>query len=97
LHHSRPSNMWSKWTQHLNNYEDVEAFKRSLRLSKPVLERIIDLLDERDRSLDTTEFALDAFESPSWPYLQAAIVGRRTELREIKKLLTLDPRKEFND
>lgn len=89
--------MWSKWTQHLSSPQDREEFRKSLRLSAPILERVVEILDERERSLDTTEFAMDTFDNPSWAYLQASIIGRRSELREIKRLLTLDQRKELTN
>lgn len=82
--------MFSKWTQHLRSDTDKEEFRQAIKGSKPILDRIIQILDERETAIDTYTCDVKTFDSPSWPYLQAALVGKKSELREIKKLLTLD-------
>lgn len=82
--------MWTKWTQHLSSEQEKKDFENKVYSSREVLERVTAILEERERALDYKEFDSSVFDSPSWPYLQASTVGRRSEIRDIKLLLTLD-------
>jgi hypothetical protein len=82
--------VWTNWTAGLSDKEK-EDFDRSTKAATPFLDRALKLLDDREKELDSQEYSMDTFESPSWPYLQAALVGRRAELRSIKQLLNLRP------
>jgi hypothetical protein len=82
--------MWTQWTSGLTD-KDKADFERSAQAATPVLERAIQIIEDREQELDQEEFNMESFGSPSWPYLQAALVGRRAELRSIKQLLGLRP------
>ena len=81
--------MWTKWTQHLKSEKEKIDFERQINSSKSVLERIKEILDEKERTLQTKE---RDFWTPGWPYQQAYCVGQRDLIQEIKQLLTLDHR-----
>lgn len=81
--------MWTKWTSHLRTDEERTAFKRQINGSQEVLDRVRMILEERYKGLEDNELDPKIFGSPSWPYLQAAICGRKAELRDTIKLLTL--------
>jgi len=85
--------MWTKWTSHLPEQEK-EAFRNTIRGSSTVIDRFRNILKERLMGLDATEVDPKIFGSPSWPYLQASIVGRKAELRDMIKLLTIE---DIND
>jgi hypothetical protein len=89
--------MWTKWTQNLKSEQDRIEFERSFQSARPVLDRAIDILNEREKALTNRELDLKSFGSPSWPYLQAALVGARAELRNLKILFTTLDQKELND
>ena len=87
--------MWTKWTSHLPEPEK-EAFRNTVRGSDQVLERQRTILKERLMGLEAAEVDPKAFGSPSWPYLQAMIVGRKAELRDMIKLLTIEDTNDPN-
>ena len=78
--------MITKWFSNLPS-DQQESFKRSVKGANPVLERLIEICQERFTTIESD--ALN-FDSPSWPYLQASLVGRKDELRMMINLLTLD-------
>lgn len=88
--------MWLKWTQNLTSPDDKRLFESALRSAKPVLDRVTEILNEREAEITTKELDYNSFGSPSWPYLQAALVGARKEISVLKKLLTLD-QKDSNE
>lgn len=87
--------MWTKWTSHLPE-ADKETFRNEIRGSKPTLDRVRNILKERLISLEYNELDPKIFGSPSWPYLQAAIIGRKAELRDFIKLLTIEDTNDLN-
>jgi hypothetical protein len=89
--------MWTKWTQNLKSEQDKIEFERAFRNSRPVLDRAIEILNEREKAINNKELDLNSFGSPSWPYLQAALVGARAEIRNLKILLTTLDNKDTND
>lgn len=80
--------MWTKWTSHLPE-ADRDSFRNSVKGSKQVLDRAIEILQERYNGLESNELDPKIFGSAAWPYLQAALVGRKAEIRDTIKLLTL--------
>ena len=79
--------MWTKWTQHLNSDKDKTDFQRQIHSTKSVLDRIIQILEEKEKTLQTKD---RDFSIPGWPYQQAYILGQRDVIQELKQLLTLD-------
>ena len=73
--------MWTKW----------KGFEEAFLLNKQFRLRTIDLLNERLREITTKELDYNSFGSPSWPYLQAALVGARKEIELMKQLFS-DPK-----
>jgi hypothetical protein len=50
------------------------------------------VLEERLQNLETSEIDAKIFGVANWPFLQAFILGRKAEIRDTIKLLTLDQR-----
>ena len=83
--------MWTQWTSGLSD-KDKADFQRSALAASPVLQRAIEIITARELELDQEEYNMDTFDNcPSWAYKQAALVGRRSELRSLKQLLSLRP------
>jgi hypothetical protein len=82
--------MWTQWTSGLDD-NAKQDFEQMAKASSPVLQRAIEIIEAREQELDQEEYNTEGFGSPSWPYLQAALVGRRAELRSLKQLLSLRP------
>jgi hypothetical protein len=74
------------WTRHLKNDEEKKSFEAALRNSH-LLNRLRDLLSEREKALTSKELSTQIYDSPSWPYLQAHINGKKEELLYLHKLL----------
>ena len=74
------------WTKHLASEEDRKEFEDLLRRSSVLTRRIKEMLVHRLESLESKELSAKAYESASWPYLQADIIGSR---RELKYLISL--------
>lgn len=83
--------MISAWTKHLSNEEDKTRFKSAVTGSKIVLNRLQALLDEMKTDAENQETSLKLYESPSWAYIQADANGYKRCLKQISKIINLDP------
>jgi len=81
--------MISKWTSHLKDPSEIERFKSSVEGSRTVLNRLKVIIEEREKALEASE--TESFDSPAWAYRQAASIGAKAELKQIKRLLENDP------
>lgn len=86
--------MYTKWTAHCKTEQEKIQFESDLRRSKPVLERLKDILEQAEGSLDKND---TKFETASWAYLQAYTIGNRAALKLIKQLIDLDKQKDTNE
>ena len=82
--------MISAWTKHLEKPEEKDRFKNTVQSSKPVLDRLKDMLKEVESDLDSTELNTKVYDIPNWDYRQADINGFRRCLKTINKIITLD-------
>lgn len=78
------------WTKDLNTPKEKEDFERSIQNSRPVLERLTELLIEREKNLDRSEMSSEGYDNPSWAYKQAHKNGFRAGLNICKRLIDLD-------
>lgn len=85
--------MLSAWTQHLRNDPKAkQEFEEYVKGSKPLLNRLNEILDELEKSLDRSEIKPEVFDNPNWAYLQAYKNGYRGSLEKIKTLISIDPK-----
>ena len=84
--------MYTDWTKNLKTPEDKESFENTLLGSKLVLDRLVGLIDEYEKSLGRSEIDVQTFNSPGWDYRQAYKNGYRACLAKMKELVTLDQR-----
>lgn len=85
--------MLTVWTKNLKTEEEKENFNNQLLGARPVLERLYQLLDEKEVELDRSERNLKAYENPNWAYLQAHKNGCASMLQSVKELINLDQQK----
>jgi hypothetical protein len=85
--------MYTKWTSHLSTEEEQNRFKETVLASKPVLNRIKDLMEIEEKTLDRTELDPKAYDNTNWPYKQAFKNGYRAGLAVAKKLVDIDNQK----
>jgi len=81
------------WTKHLDTDEQKERFRKQVHSSKPVLDRLGELLIERETILDRSETDPRSFENPNWAYVQAYKNGYRAALGAVYKVINLDQQK----
>lgn len=75
------------WTSHLKSQKEKKEFEELLRLTnRQVLERLDQILDSYQVSIDKNETSLKQYDSPSWPYLQAHQNGMRQGLSMVQDL-----------
>ena len=78
------------WTKNLKTDEDKSKFLSALFRARHVVERLVELMDEDDKSKSSAEISPRAYDNTNWTFLQAHQNGYRQCLRDYKKLLTLD-------
>lgn len=82
--------MYTKWTEHLSDHEDKQRFQKRIQAAKPILVRLMEILDVEEKTLDRSELNVDQFDKPNWDYKQAFKNGYRAALAVQKKLIDLD-------
>ena len=82
--------MLTVWTKNLKTEEERQNFNNQLLGARPVLQRLSDLLEEKEKELDRSERSQKAYENPNWAYLQAHRNGCAGMLQSIKELINLD-------
>jgi|SwirhisoilCB2_FD_contig_111_1523768_length_8749_multi_5_in_0_out_0_6 hypothetical protein len=79
--------MYPAWTQNLKTEEEKEHFKRSLSSARTVLDRLVELLEVKERDIQFSERTQKAYDNPNWAYLQAHRNGYLTAIQSIKNLV----------
>lgn len=85
--------MFTHWTKHLKDPEDISQFENTVKSAKPVLDRLKDLMAEDDQNQNATSLDPAIFNAPNWGHRQASIIGYRACLNKYKKLVDLDQQK----
>lgn len=88
--------MLPNWTNHLKDPEEKKRFISYVKNSKGLIDRLNDILKEKELSLINLELGPEVYDSPSWAAQQADINGQRRMLRWIQTLLTLDQKETTN-
>ncbi len=85
--------MLTVWTKNLQTQDEKDNFNNQLLGARPVLERLTELLNEKEVELDRSERSLKAYDNPNWAYLQAHKNGCASMLQSVKELINLDQQK----
>lgn len=75
-----------EWVKSLPTEKERKDFEKVLRNSLLVLNRLYEILDERQRNLDNQEINPKDFDTPNWPYKQAYRSGQKSVLKDLKDL-----------
>jgi len=78
------------WTKNLKTDEEVERFNNSLLGSVDVLNRLKELLTEKEVELNRSLLSLKSFQSPNWELETAWKNGYAAALLAISELINLD-------
>lgn len=82
--------MYTKWTSHLSDPEEKERFLNLIVSSKPVLDRLAQLIKEDEDNLHKVERSAKQFDSPNWSWRQAFYNGSIAAYFSTQKLIDLD-------
>lgn len=86
--------MISAWTSHLETEEEKQRFKNQVLGSKAVLDRLAQLLAQREKDMEVIELNTTVYDRPNWDYRQAHNNGFKACLKSITVLLTTLDQKE---
>ena len=80
-----------KTTLHSHIQDDVlkEEFKNMVRASKPVLDRVINIMNDKIKHLEKDQEALDNYDSPNWAYKQIDYNSTKRAYKHIINLLEI--------
>jgi hypothetical protein len=79
-----------QWTAHLKDDDAKDRFTKHIYSSKPVLERLKYLLEERKKAIDGIETSVDKYIQPGWSAIQAHYNGEKASIKYILNLIDLD-------
>lgn len=85
--------MYLEWTKHLKDPQDKSNFEQQILSARPVLERLKQILEEKENTLDRSETSITVYDTPNWAERQAHKNGNRESLWFLKKLVDLDQQK----
>lgn len=88
--------MWIKWTANLKTESEINAFRDRVFSARPVLDRIVQLLDEKEAAIDRSEIAVAEYDNPNWSHKQAFKNGIRSACADLRLLLTIEDKNESN-
>lgn len=88
--------MLTIWTKNLKTNEERDNFNNQVLSAKPVLDRLVQILSEREEELERSERSLKAYDNPNWAYMQAHKNGYYSMLQNVRDLINLDQQKENN-
>ena len=86
--------MYIDWTKHIQDPEEKSRFVNQIYSARSVLERLYQILCEKEEDLDRSEVNIKVYELPNWAERQAHKNGNREVLRELKTLINLDQQKD---
>lgn len=89
--------MFIGWTKHLTDERQKEAFQNSILGSKQVLDRLKDLIELEEKTVDQTERDPKAYDNPAWAFKQAYKNGFRAGLAIIKQMVDLDKQQPIKE
>ena len=82
--------MLTVWTKHLATEQEREHFTNYLRQSRPVFERIDEILKEQEQRTYELETSINAYDNPNWAEKQAHRNGFKEAIKQMRKLINPD-------
>jgi hypothetical protein len=79
-----------EWTKHLSDPEEREKFVNTVKGSQLALNRLKEIVDAKEETLNRKERSADQYDNSNWANLQAHLNGNREMLHWFRTLLTLD-------
>lgn len=86
--------MITAWTRHIKDEHEKQQFESSLLHSKWLLDHLKTILVSMDEDHERAEISPKVYDLPNWENRQADSNGYRRCLKQITKLITLDPKEQ---
>lgn len=77
------------WLKHLKSEDDRKKFVNSLMGSRDILDRLTDLVEEREATIHRSSIDRTTFDNPNWAYTEAYRLGQLAAYSNIKNLTNL--------
>lgn len=81
-------------TGHLKDPEEKSRFETQAYNAKNVLDRLKELMIQKEATLDRQESNIEVYNMPNWSHRQAHKNGQRSSLAWLKQLVDLDTQKK---
>lgn len=76
-----------QWLKNLSDPKKRIEVEAIIRNSTTALSRLLDIVEEKEQSINSQELAVTDFESPAWSHKTAYRLGQKAALKELKDLL----------
>ena len=83
--------MITQWTKHCTSEDEKKQYVESLKRARWVFDDLNKLVDENLNVNESSEISPKSYDSPNWAFRQAHVNGYKQALKDLKKLLTIDP------
>ena len=80
------------WTSNLKTDDEKERFKRSLLASRSVFDRLTQIIEDKERVINSMETGVEIYERPGWEALMVHYNSEKGVYQWLKELINLDPK-----
>jgi hypothetical protein len=82
------------WSKHIKDPKKRKEFEQTILASATMRERLLQILDEDERSLEASMCSTKDFENASWAYKHAYALGEKSRIKRLRDLLELKDRSD---
>lgn len=79
-----------RWVSHIKDPEKKSEFTKTILASTTMASRLLEILEEEERQIDSSMCSIKEFDSPNWSLKQAFYQGEKSRIKKLRELL------EFN-
>lgn len=76
------------WTRKISDPKKKEEFEKAIRASTTMAQRLLEILDEEEASLDSSSLSVNEFDNPNWALKQAYLMGDKARIKKLRDLLS---------
>jgi hypothetical protein len=86
--------MITQWYSHLKDEDEIKRFKLTISNSKTAFDRLKDLIEDREKAINSIETGVEIYTKAGWDALLAHYNGEKASLKYVKRLIDLDQQRE---
>lgn len=76
-----------QWLKNVSDPKKRAEAEAIIRNSTVALSRLLDLVEEKEQTINSQELTASDFDSPSWSHKTAFRLGQKAALKDLKELL----------